>query len=170
MFGRTLDWQDELGHWLTPFLDRLGHKARRRMCPFYVSGLIGPGDRTSIQPMARRLARCVVPWTSFCEYAATTPQKTPTWFVFKKDCPLAVFGGIWTSWNGTRGTKANHNAGGRRAEAAAAVGRRRAENSGYRRTQGWSRVGGSNVIDLLRRIAVRSARNRFSTWASTEVP
>jgi hypothetical protein len=32
MVGRTLDWQDELGRWLKPFLDRLGHKARRRMC------------------------------------------------------------------------------------------------------------------------------------------
>ena len=49
-------WEDELGRWLKPFLDRLGHKARRRMCPLYVSGLIGPGDRKSIQPMAERLA------------------------------------------------------------------------------------------------------------------
>jgi SRSO17 transposase len=56
MVSRMSDWRDELGHWLKPFLDRLGHKARRRMCPFYVSGLIGPGDRKSIQPMARRLA------------------------------------------------------------------------------------------------------------------
>jgi SRSO17 transposase len=56
MVGRTLDWKDELGRWLKPFLDRLGHKARRRMCPLYVSGLIGPGDRKSIQPMAKRLA------------------------------------------------------------------------------------------------------------------
>jgi SRSO17 transposase len=55
MVGRTLDWKDELGRWLEPFLDRLGHKARRRMCPLYVSGLIGPGDRKSIQPMADRL-------------------------------------------------------------------------------------------------------------------
>src|ERR671913_819604 len=56
MVVRTLDWQDELGRWLKPFLDRLGHKARRRMCPLYVSGLIGPGDRKSIAPMAKRLA------------------------------------------------------------------------------------------------------------------
>ena len=56
MVGRTLDWQDELGRWLKPFLDRLGHKTRRQMCPLYVSGLIGPGDRKSIQPMAERLA------------------------------------------------------------------------------------------------------------------
>src|SRR5512133_430891 len=56
MVGRTSDWKDELGHWLKPFLDRLGHKARRQMCPLYVSGLIGPGDRKSIAPMAKRLA------------------------------------------------------------------------------------------------------------------
>jgi SRSO17 transposase len=56
MVGRTSDWEKELARWLKPFLDRLGHKARRQMCPLYVSGLIGPGDRKSIQPMARRLA------------------------------------------------------------------------------------------------------------------
>src|SRR5260221_12817574 len=55
MVRRTSDWRDELGRWLKPFLDRLGHKARRQMCPLYVSGLIGPGDRKSIQPMAKRL-------------------------------------------------------------------------------------------------------------------
>ncbi len=56
MVVRSLDWRGELGRWLKPFLDRLGHKARRQMCPLYVSGLIGPGDRKSIQPMAKRLA------------------------------------------------------------------------------------------------------------------
>jgi SRSO17 transposase len=56
MVGRALDWKDELGRWLKPFVHRLGHRARRRMCPLYVSGLIGPGDRKSIQPMAKRLA------------------------------------------------------------------------------------------------------------------
>ena len=50
------NWEDELGRWLKPFLDRLDHKARRRMCPLYVAGLIGPGERKSIQPMAERLA------------------------------------------------------------------------------------------------------------------
>ncbi len=55
MVGTTSDWKDELGLWLKPFLDRLDHKTRRRMRPLYVSGLIGPGDRKSIQPMAERL-------------------------------------------------------------------------------------------------------------------
>src|SRR3979411_1923143 len=56
MVGARLNWEDELGGWLEPFLDTPGPKARRRMCPLYVAGLIGPGDRKSIQPMAERLA------------------------------------------------------------------------------------------------------------------
>src|SRR5262245_24900542 len=55
MGGGTLDWTRDLERWLRPFLERLGHKTRRQMCPVYVSGLIGPGDRKSIQPMAERL-------------------------------------------------------------------------------------------------------------------
>ena len=56
MADMTLDWKDDLGRWLKSFLDRLGHKARRQMCPLYVAGLIGPGDRKSVQPMAERFA------------------------------------------------------------------------------------------------------------------
>jgi hypothetical protein len=37
-------WEVDLTRWLKPFLDRLGHKARRRMCPLYVAGLIGPPE------------------------------------------------------------------------------------------------------------------------------
>jgi putative SOS response-associated peptidase YedK len=51
--------------------------------------------------------RCVVPFTSFCEYEDTKPRKTPTWFALSDDRPLAFFAGIWTTWTGTRGTKAN---------------------------------------------------------------
>ena len=56
MGGSRTDWEGELGRWLEPFLERLGHKARRRMCPLYVAGLIGPGDRKSVAPMAERFA------------------------------------------------------------------------------------------------------------------
>ena len=56
MADMTSDWQKELGRWLRPFLDRLGHKTRRQMCPLYVTGLIGPGERKSIQPIAARFA------------------------------------------------------------------------------------------------------------------
>jgi SRSO17 transposase len=48
------DWQADLERWLVPFAAALGHKTRVRMCPAYVAGLIGPGDRKSVQPMAAR--------------------------------------------------------------------------------------------------------------------
>ncbi len=53
--GSSAGWRGDLERWLAPFLERLGHRARQRMCPLYVAGLIGPGDRKSIQPMAERL-------------------------------------------------------------------------------------------------------------------
>src|SRR5262249_51068873 len=56
MANTKVSWKGELGQWLKPFLERLGHKARRRMCPLYVAGLIGPGDRKSVSPMAERFA------------------------------------------------------------------------------------------------------------------
>ncbi len=56
MAAAERDWTTALEKWLEPFLDRLGHAKRRRMCPLYVAGLIGPGDRKSVQPMAARLA------------------------------------------------------------------------------------------------------------------
>ena len=48
------DWRRDLERWLMPFLAALGHKARARMCPAYVAGLIGIGERKSVQPMALR--------------------------------------------------------------------------------------------------------------------
>ena len=56
MADTRVGWEGELGRWLKPFLERLGHKARQRMRPLYVAGLIGPGDRKSVQPMAERFA------------------------------------------------------------------------------------------------------------------
>jgi SRSO17 transposase len=41
---------------MAPFLAALGHKGRRRWAPVYMEGLLGPGDRKSVQPMAARLA------------------------------------------------------------------------------------------------------------------
>jgi SRSO17 transposase len=48
------DWRSDLEVWLAPFLAALGHKTRMRVCPAYIAGLIGPGDRKSVQPMAAR--------------------------------------------------------------------------------------------------------------------
>src|SRR5271169_5687997 len=47
--------------------------------------------------------RCLVPATSFCEYAPET--KESTWFALGEDRPLFAFAGIWRPWTGPRGTK-----------------------------------------------------------------
>ena len=49
--------------------------------------------------------RCLVPATSFCEYADTKPRKTPIWFALDEDRPLFAFAGLWTAWRGVRGPK-----------------------------------------------------------------
>src|SRR5689334_8053806 len=49
-----VDWQADLDRWLAPFVAALRHKTRAQMCPAYIAGLIGPGDRKSVQPMAMR--------------------------------------------------------------------------------------------------------------------
>ena len=45
-----------MGRWLAPFLDALGHRARRRWAPRYLLGLLGPSERKAIQPLAARVA------------------------------------------------------------------------------------------------------------------
>ena len=50
------DWQAELEAWLAPFLARLRRVEQRRWAPVYLQGLLGPGDRKSVEPMAARVA------------------------------------------------------------------------------------------------------------------
>ncbi len=51
--------------------------------------------------------RCLVPVNWFCEWAATKPKKTPTWFALDQSRPLFAFAGIWTTWLGALGPKSN---------------------------------------------------------------
>jgi|SRR6185437_1096179 len=56
MGGTKSKWEDELGRWLKPFLDRLGHKvAAADVSPLYL-GIDWTGCRKRFQPMAARLA------------------------------------------------------------------------------------------------------------------
>src|SRR3954468_14359377 len=43
------------GGWLAPFRAVLGHRKRRVWAPAYLRGLLGPGERKSLQPMAAGL-------------------------------------------------------------------------------------------------------------------
>jgi len=45
----------DLDEWLAPFLDVMGRKTRRAWAALYLQGLLGPGERKSVQPMAARL-------------------------------------------------------------------------------------------------------------------
>jgi SRSO17 transposase len=57
MEGTSADgWEAELGRWLEPFLGRLRRKEQRHWAPFYLKGLIMPGERKSVEPMAARVA------------------------------------------------------------------------------------------------------------------
>ena len=58
------------------------------------------------RPWMRPEHRCLVPATSFCEYAPGKPA-TPTWFALGRDRPLFAFAGLWRPWTGTRGPKAD---------------------------------------------------------------
>jgi putative SOS response-associated peptidase YedK len=53
--------------------------------------------------------RCLVPANSFAEYAPEpnpeTKKKDVVWFALNDDRPLFAFAGIWTMFNGDRGTK-----------------------------------------------------------------
>jgi putative SOS response-associated peptidase YedK len=80
-------------------------------CPPQFGGAHVTNIRNTRSPHWRRwlgpASRCLVPATSFCEYADTKPRKTPTWFAFDESRPLFAFAGMWTPWTGTRGTKAH---------------------------------------------------------------
>ena len=39
----------DLDRWLAPFLEVMGRKTRRAWAPLYVRGLLGPGERKSLQ-------------------------------------------------------------------------------------------------------------------------
>jgi len=50
------DWRAGFEAWLAPFLARLGRVEQRRWAPVYLQGLLGPGERKSVEPMAARVA------------------------------------------------------------------------------------------------------------------
>ncbi|GLR69047.1 hypothetical protein GCM10010909_37300 [Acidocella aquatica] len=66
-----LDWTDEIERWLEPFLDALGYSTRRRMCPAYVAGLIGPGDRLERRVRDARIGR----FKPVCDFDWNWPKR-----------------------------------------------------------------------------------------------
>jgi SRSO17 transposase len=68
------DWTVELDQWLAPFLARLSRPAQRRWAPVYLQGLLLPGERKSVEPMAARVAPGEV--QQLHHFVATSPWAT----------------------------------------------------------------------------------------------
>lgn len=68
------DWQGEFARWLRPFLAALRREAQRRWAPVYLHGLLGPGERKSVAPMAARVAPDDV--QQLHHFVATSPWAT----------------------------------------------------------------------------------------------
>jgi SRSO17 transposase len=49
-------YERELDRWLEPVLEAFQHKVRRKWAPLYLRGLLAPGERKSVEPMAGRVA------------------------------------------------------------------------------------------------------------------
>ena len=52
----TVDWEVEVERWFEPFLARFETAAQRHWAPVYAKGLLLPGERKSVQPIAARVA------------------------------------------------------------------------------------------------------------------
>ncbi len=68
------DWRDEFLDWLAPFLDAFGRAEQRHWAPTYLEGLLGPGDRKSVEPMAARV--CPGATQQLHHFVSTSPWAT----------------------------------------------------------------------------------------------
>jgi len=91
---------------------RLGRDGAREMLPMrwgLPSPQVGGRPVTNVrntqsvwwQPWLEPRWRCLVPATSFCEWADGSP-KVPHWFALDDERPLFAFAGIWRPWTGER--------------------------------------------------------------------
>jgi SRSO17 transposase len=53
---KAIGWENRFERFLEPFLDEWRYKKRRQWAPVYLKGLLLPGERKSIEPLAERIA------------------------------------------------------------------------------------------------------------------
>lgn len=68
-------WLRRLDAWLEPFLAALPRAAQRRWAPLYVRGLLLPGERKSVEPMAARVCPGQVQQLHHFVSASTWPHE-----------------------------------------------------------------------------------------------
>jgi SRSO17 transposase len=89
--GEACGTGSDLDRWLAPFLDVLGHKKRRTWAPLYLRGLMGAGERKSLQPMAARLG---LPGHDQLQHFIASPawDDSPLWRVLAGEADRLVGG------------------------------------------------------------------------------
>jgi SRSO17 transposase len=82
----------DLEAWLAPFLAAMGRKTRRTWAPLYLRGLLGPGERKSLQPMSARLG---LPGHDQLQHFIASPawDDGPLWTELAREADRLVGGG-----------------------------------------------------------------------------
>ena len=70
----SAEWRDEFLAWLAPVLAAVGREAQRQWAPLYLEGLLGPGERKSVEPMAARV--CPGETQQLHHFISTSPWAT----------------------------------------------------------------------------------------------
>lgn len=55
MQANDASWEPKFDRWMGPFFQAFRHKSQRQWAPYYLRGLLLPGERKSIEPMAARV-------------------------------------------------------------------------------------------------------------------
>jgi len=71
--GET-DWHEDFEEWLQPFLAVFKRSEQRCWAPLYLQGLLGPGARKSVEPMAERV--CPGQTQQLHHFVSTSPWST----------------------------------------------------------------------------------------------
>ena len=92
-------WEGELERWLEPFLGRLRRQAQRRWAPVYLKGLLLPGERKSVEPMAARVAPGDT--QQLHHFVSTSPWATAPWRTSRRRPPTGSSAGRTRCWSWT---------------------------------------------------------------------
>jgi SRSO17 transposase len=85
------DWHKDFEQWLAPFLAVLKRSEQRCWAPLYLQGLLGPGSRKSVEPMAERV--CPGQTQQLHHFVSTSPWPTdPLEQVLRKTADALVGG------------------------------------------------------------------------------
>jgi SRSO17 transposase len=68
------DWHEDFQEWLKPFLAVFSRSEQRCWAPLYLQGLMGPGARKSVEPMAERM--CPGQTQQLHHFVSTSPWST----------------------------------------------------------------------------------------------